>query len=172
MRPTRRQVLKALGVAAAGLGVAALGAGLLAERWYLAPPAQGYRFLSTREAAVARALAGAAWPAGPGSALDGADADLDHFLDALVAPWPEPTRALMLLLLGSLDDLCLLDEGSGFLDLTPGRRVEVLTGWLDSDTAELRAAVSSAVVLLGAGWTTHPKVGGVLPSLYRCGYYR
>lgn len=172
MTPTRRRVLQALGVASAGLAGAVVGAGMLSHRWYFELPERGYKYLSRREAALARALAGAAWPAGPGSALDGADADLDHFLDDLLDPWPAPTRGLMQLLLGSLDDLCLLDEGSSFLDLLPARRVEVLSGWMLSDVPEIRDALSSVVVLMGAGWTTHPRVGGILPSLYKCGYHR
>lgn len=166
---TRRAVLLA---AAGAIGAAGAGAGGLLVHWWTQDPDQGYAVLSKDEAAIARAIAGAAFPPGEVVALDGLEADLDRYLDAMMATWPALTRDLMRTLLHLLNELPLVGEGASYLSLTRERRMDVLMGWLQGDQAELRAAVSSVVVLLGMGYTTHPKVGGPLPHLYRCGYYR
>lgn len=170
--PSRRQLLIALGTAGAVLGALAVGTGAVVGRWYGRAPGGGFRHLSEDEAAIARAIAGAAWPATALTPLSGDQADLDYFLDELIAPWPENMRDLMRVLLHAIEDLSRLEGGAAFTALPLDERTRLLMGWLESDTAELRSAVSSAVILLGMGWTTHPDVGGPLPHLYRCGYYR
>ncbi len=170
--PSRRQVLGALGVAGAALGAAALGAGALTARWYHRPHGQGYQILSDREGAVARALAGAVWPRNAVCALGGDEADLDHYLDQMMLDWPAETRDLMRVLLGAFEDLSVLDEGAPFTELAPEAQSALFMRWFDHDVSEIHLAITSVAIVLGMGWTTHPKVDGPMKHLYRCGYYR
>ncbi len=161
-----------LGGAGAALGATLAGAGALTFRWYHREPGSAFQHLSENEAELLRAIAGVVWPATSRCPLSGADAELDHFFDAILGTWPAATRDLIRVLINALDDLCTLEHGAGLRALDEQARSAAFMAWVDSDLLELRSAVQSLVVLLGQGWSTHPDVGGIVPSLYKCGYGR
>ncbi len=169
MSLSRRQALALL---AAGPALAALGAGgVLATVWDQAP-GPGYRHLSPSEASFVRALGGAAWPATEACPLDGALAELDLFLDASLDSLPELPRKAARAGLHALDALTLPAAGARFRTLDLAQRSTWLTAWLNSDTMALRSAVTSIVLVLGMGYTTHPAAAPAFSRLYRCGYGR
>lgn len=172
MRPTRRQLLIALGGVGATLGAVGAGSAVLVHRWYDRERGQGYTNLSLEEAAVLRAFAGAIWPITAHTEISGEDANLDHFFDEIIGVWPETTRDMMRVLINALDDLSALEAGAGLPALDPLARTALLMGWHDSEIPELRSAVQSLVVLLGQGWSTHPDLKGPVRGLYKCGYGR
>ena len=165
--PTRRQLLALL---AAPPVLVAMGAGAAGLRWWDQPTQAGYRHLSQDEGAFLRALGGAAWPSTPACPLDGADADLDRFLDAAMDTLPETPRKAARLGLHALDALPLPLYRAPFRALDLQDRQDVLHGWLDSELMPLRTAVLSTVLLLGMGYTTHPDTAAVFSSLYKCRY--
>lgn len=166
---SRRTLLRAAGALTA---VAGGGALLTVGRWWDRGAGEGYLHLSPDEAAIVRAVAGAAWPAGEIVTLDGETADLDHFFDEMIHTMPEMPQKLLRALLHILDDLSRVTAGGGLVALTREARTKLIMGWMEDDLHELRSAVTGLVVLLGMGFTTHPKADGPLHHLYRCGYYR
>lgn len=166
---SRRTLLRAAGALTAVVGGGAL---LTVGRWWDRSAGEGYLHLSQDEAAVVRAVAGAAWPAGEVVALDGEVADLDHFFDQMLHTMPELPQKLLRTLIHALDDLARLSEGHGLVALSRDDRTTLVMRWLEDDSHELRSAVTALVVMLGMGFTTHPDARGPLPHLYRCGYYR
>lgn len=167
MAPTRRQVLALLAVPPALAAMGAVGAGVA---WWGQPTTAGYRHLSVDEAAFLRALAGAAWPATPACPLDGAQADLDRFLDASMDTLPPTPRQAARFGLHALDALPFPLHGAPFRALDLQARQQVLHGWLDSELMPLRTAVLSTVLLLGMGYTIHPDAVATFGSLYKCRY--
>ena len=161
-----------LGAAAAVTAVLGGGALVTLGRWWDRPPGEGYRWLSLEEAAIVRAVAGAAWPGGEVVALEGETAGLDHFFDEMLATMPETPVELLKLLLHVLDDLASLDAGTGLANLSKQARSDIVMGWLASPLPELRSATTGLVVLLGMGYTTHPEARWPFPHLYGCGYAR
>ncbi len=166
---SRRTLLRITGALAA---TAAGGALVTVGSWWDRDPASGYLTLSQDEAAIVRAVAGAAWPAGEVVALDGETADLDHYFDEMIHVMPAMPQKLLRTLLHALDGLALVSAGSGLVALSREARTELVMAWMDDDHHGLRSAVTGLVVMLGMGYTTHPGIKGQIPSLYRCGYYR
>lgn len=162
MKLSRRHLL-----ALASLCALAGGAGVASE-WWRTDAAPGRSFLDDDEAALVRALAGAAWPAAEG--LPGGDEmALDRFFDALMGGIPALPRDLLRALMHALDAWPTPLRLSDFVNLPLAERQEVLSGWLDHPLLEVRAAVQSLVMLLGMGWSRHPSVSARLSLLSNCG---
>jgi hypothetical protein len=159
---TRRHLL-----ALASLSALAAGAGLRAE-WWRTPAAAGFTHLDADEAALLRALAGAAWPAVDGLP-GGGEIGLDHFLDGLLGAMPDTPRDLMRALMHAVDGGPYPTRLSDFAGLPLAARQEVLAGWLAHPLLEVRSALQSLVVLLGMGWSAHPAVSARLSRLSACG---
>ena len=167
MKITRRHLL-ALSAATVAAGVVCAGG--VGLSWWDQPAGAGYQHLSTAEAEFVRAFGGAAFPGGATVALDGSDAGLDHFYDALLDGMPEVTASLLRLLTHALDGAARLGGGGGFTALSRQAQQAHLEAWLQSDIAEVRGAISSLVVLLGMGYTIHPDVAPLMSQWHRCGY--
>lgn len=169
MRLNRRQLLALLAAPPALAALATVGVGV---HWWDQPPGATMRHLSPDEAEFIRAFAGAAWPATEACALDGAQADLDHLFDESLSGLELRARQAARLGLHALDQVPLVSHGHTFHGLDPAARGQVLASWLDSDLMPLRAAVTGVVVLVGMGYTTHPRTEAVFSGLYRCWYGR
>lgn len=169
MTPSRRNLLLGLAAGSALLGA---GAGAALVGALDAPPAPGLRFLAREEAEFLRALAGAAWPPTPICPLDGAQAELLPFVEQSLEQLPAGLRQATRLGLRALDAHPLARYGLAFRALDRGARQAWLDGWLTSDEMVLRNAVSSLVLLLGMGYSTHPAAAPAFGHLYRCGYAR
>jgi Gluconate 2-dehydrogenase subunit 3 len=154
-------------LALASLCALAGGAGVATE-WWRTDPAPGRTFLDDDEAALLRALAGAAWPAVDG--LPGGDEmALDQFFDALMRSVPQLPRDLMRVLMHALDAWPTPLHLSDYVGMPVAQRQAVLQGWLDHPLLEVRSAVQSLVILLGMGWSRHPAVSMRLSLLSNCG---
>jgi hypothetical protein len=167
MKITRRHLI-ALGSATAAAGM--VGVAFEGASWWNQPAGATYTVLSDDEAQFVRALAGVAYPRVPDIDLAGEDANLDRFFDSLLSHMPEQPRQLLRLLLHGLDTGPVLTHGSRFRSLSRSERSAVFDSWLTSDLAELRNAGQSLVLLLGMGWTIHPKVVPRMKRIHSCGY--
>jgi len=167
MQITRRHVI-ALSAATAAAG--AIGAGGLGLRWWNQSPDGQFAALSEEEAEIVRAIAGAAYPPTTTIPLNGADAGLDRFFDAMLTHIPQTTRKLLKLLLHGLDGGVVLTHGTTFAALDSPTQSEVLEEWLNHDLADLRNAAQSLVLLLGMGWSIHPQVAPTMQRYHSCGY--
>lgn len=164
---SRRHLLALLGATAAAAGL--VGAGTVV-RWWDAAPDAPYAQLSDEEAAVVRAWAQAAFPGGESAALEGGEAALDRYFDALLGALPETQAKLMKVLLHAIEAGSLLLGGGRFTRLEEREARAVFHALVDHDVAEVRGAVLGLTTLLGAGYTTHPAVAPQLARLHRCGY--
>jgi hypothetical protein len=169
MAITRRHLLAASAAIAAAAATCTGGIGL---RWWDAAPGVERVNLADEEAALVRALSGAAFPAGAVIGLSGADADLDRFFDAMLSGMPKLTGDLLKLLAQALDHLPLATRGARFTALSLPDQQAQLEAWLSSDQAELRSAVQSIVILLAMGYTTHPEIAPMMSAWHGCGYGR
>lgn len=169
MKITRRHLLA---LSAASAAATALCAGGVATQWWAQPADGNHRKLAAEEARFVRGFAGAAFPAGPYIALSGADAGIDDFFDAVLDGMPDITADLLRLLMHALEHAPLPIHGGRFTMLPLDKQQHVLQGWLHHDIAEFRGAVSSLLVLLGMGYTTHPDVAPIMGAWHRCGYGR
>ena len=167
MQISRRHLLALLAASAASVG---LVGGSVAVRWWDVPAEAPFQHLSTAEATMVRAWSAAAFPAGPAAALDGGDAALDRFFDALLGALPATQRKLMKLLLHALDSAALPLAGGFFCGLGPTDARAVFHQLIEADLAEVRGATQGLTTLLGAGYTTHPTIAPQLAVLHRCGY--
>lgn len=167
MSLSRRQVIA---LVAAAPVLASLAAGGVVARVWDQPAADGLRHLSASEAEFLRALAGAAWPANDRCPLDGAAAGLDVFFDSTLDTLPELPRTAARAGLHALDALPLSTDGDRFSALTPALRTQKVEAWLNSDSLNLRSAVTSLVLVLGMGYTIHQSAAPAFSRLYRCGY--
>ncbi|MEL6346261.1 MAG: hypothetical protein AAFV53_24335 [Myxococcota bacterium] len=169
MRITRRHLLALTSASAAAATVCAGG---IAIRWWDQPAGVGYQALSEHEAAFVRAFGGAAFPGGAVIALDGSDADLDRFFDAMLAAMPALTGNLLKLLIQALDGETMLTHGARYTTLRRQIQQEQLEALRQSRVVAVRNAVDSLIVLLGMGYTTHPSVAPLMSQWHRCGYGR
>lgn len=169
MQITRRTLLALTAASAVATGLCAGGTAL---RWWDAPPGGGYRQLSDGEAAFVRSFGAAAFPGGDFIALDGGSADMDRFFDALLDGMEPLTADLLKLLLQALQRATLPTHGASFTALSVSAQQDALMSWFKSDIADVRAAVTSFIVLLGMGYTTHPDVSPIMSQWHRCGYGR
>ena len=147
-----------------------IGTGGLYIRWWDQEPSDPYARLSDEEVRIVRAFASAAFPSTQAIALDGYDADLDRFFDTMLMHVPTPTAKLLKLLLHGLDSATVLTHGATFSTLEKSEKMQALEGWLQHDLAEVRNATQSLVLLLGMGWSTHPKVAPFMQRMHNCGY--
>ena len=169
---SRRTLLK-LGTAGAALtAVVTGGGGLVLASWWDREAAPGYRCLSPEEAGFCRSLAEVAWPPSPQLPLPGAQADLDHYVDELVASMTPTLGKQFRLLLHLLDSLPRATRLASFQDLDFTAREEIMLGWLHSELAELRSGATSILLFLGMGYTTHPDNAPMFSRMYGCGYGR
>ncbi|NOY27670.1 MAG: gluconate 2-dehydrogenase subunit 3 family protein [Oligoflexia bacterium] len=159
-----------LALAATPPALAALGLGVVGVRWWHQPAGPGFTWISPSEAAIVRSLAGAAWPATAACPLDGADADLDHFVDGVLSTLAASPRSAIRMGLHTINDLCLPTHQSAFSTLDRTSQQDVLAGWLDSESMHLRTAALSLVLFIGMGYTIHPATAGTFGHLYRCRY--
>jgi hypothetical protein len=167
MRISRRHLL-ALSSAAAAAGM--IGVGMEVIDWWDQPHGADFDVLADDEARFVRALALAAYPRVPDIDIDGATANLDHFLDQILRHMSETSRNLIRLLLHGLDTSTLLTDGARFSGLDVAARSDALQAWLNHDLSEVRNAAQSMVLLLGMGWTIHPAVVPKMRLLHSCGY--
>ena len=164
---TRRHLI-ALTAATAAAG--ALGVGGIGLRWWNQSASEGFGQLSLEEAAIVRAIAGAAYPRTEPIPLDGSEAGLDRYFDAMLAHVPQTTAKLLKLLLHGLDGGTVLTHGTTFAALSHADQQQVLSSWIEHDLAELRNAAQSLILLLGMGWTIHPEVAPFMQRFHSCGY--
>jgi hypothetical protein len=140
--------------------------------WWDQPPGRGYQQLSAQEAGSLRAFSRAAVPGGGVIALSGADAVIDRFFDAVLGGMPPLTVELLRLLMPALGRAPLLEHDSPFTGLPLPTQQVAPRRWFISDVSGIRGAISSLVVLLGMGYTTHPEVSPIMSAWHRCGYGR
>lgn len=164
---SRRTLLAMLGATAAAVG---LGGAVTAARWWDAAPDAPFAQLSAEEAAVVRAWAQAAFPGGESASLEGGDARLDRYFDALLGALPPTQAKLMKVLLHAIEAGSLLLGGGRFTRLEEPEARAVFHSLVGHELAEVRGAVLGLTTLLGAGYTTHPDVAPQLARLHRCGY--
>ena len=169
MKITRRHLLALSAATAAATGLLAGGT---VYRWWDQPPDGAFAHLTDDEAAFLRSFSGAAFPSGDTIPLSGADAGIDVFFDAVLGGMPELTGNLLKLLAQALERATLLSHGGHFTALPLDVQQSALKMWMHSDIAEIRGAVTSLVVLLGMGYTTHPEVSPIMSAWHRCGYGR
>ena len=164
---TRRHLI-ALTTATAAAG--ALGVGGVGFRWWNQPAEESFGLLSVEEGAIVRAIAGAAYPRTEAIPLDGSEAGLDRYFDAMLGHVPPITAKLLKFLLHGLDGGTVLTHGATFTSLSRQDQDAVLTTWIHHDLSDLRNAAQSLVLLLGMGWTIHPKVAPYMQQFHSCGY--
>lgn len=167
MKLSRRHILALIGAAGA---LSMAGAATVGLQWWDQAPDAPFGALEAEEAAVVRAVAGAAFPGGATIALHGKDADLDRFFDSLLLALPEMQRTLLKLLLHALEAGALASAGGRLTGLPEAEQRAFVMGLLQHPLAEVRGAVQGLVVLLGMGYTTHPTVAPVMSAWHRCGY--
>ncbi len=167
MRITRRHVL-ALGAAVSAAG--GIGVGVLYTRWWDRPVGDDYRFLSNEEGAFLEAFADTAYPAGGLPSVSGGELALSHFLDELAGAMEPMSRTLIRALFHLMDDWPLPARSARFAELDPEARRAVFEVWMRHDLAEIRNAFQSIVLLLGMGYTTHPRTVDWFRQLYPCTY--
>lgn len=168
MSVTRRQLL------AAGAAIAAtslVGVGALGLHWYDQPAQAGFTWLSEDEAAFLSAFAEGLYPAGGEPELAGAEANLDHFVDGVIEHMPAFQQQGLKLLFHGIDALALSTEAASFTSLPAERRESLILEWLQHPIAEVRSGVQSIVLLMGMGYTTHPRAVEHFSALTRCGIY-
>ena len=164
---TRRHVL-ALGAAIGAAG--GVGVGALYSRWWDQPVGEGYVHLSLEEGAFLEAFAETAYPPGGTPAVSGGELGLSHFLDELAGAMEPTARTLIRALFHLMDDWPLPARGARFTDLDQAQRTEVFGVWMHHELSEIRNAFQSIVLLLGMGYTTHPRTVGWFRQLYACAY--
>lgn len=172
MKITRRHVIAASALAAGAGAIGATVLGGTAASWWKRPAAEGYAVLSEEEGAFLRAFAATAYPATPAIPHAGGDLDLDRYVDANLSSMAETQRNLIKVLLHALDTWPMPARRAGFVQLDPAQRAEVLHHWLTHFRGEVRQAATSLVLLVGMGYTTHPKVAPFFAALHTCGYAR
>jgi hypothetical protein len=169
MQISRRHLLAlSAGTAAAG----AIGVGGLAISWWNKPADTAYRTMSDDEGAFVRAWSGAAFPKTELTPIDGATASLDHFFDEMLHAMPSDTAKLLRMLLHGLDTLPLATDGAHFTELDSNTQQHLFEEWTHSDVSLFRSATQSLVLLVGMGWSTHPRVAPTMQKLHSCGYGR
>ena len=167
MAISRRQLL-ALGTATS-TAVGLLGAGTIWS-WWDTDPSDSYKSLNDEEAKMIQCIAAAAFPAGDTIPLDGKEAKLDYFFDDLLLSMTNTNRKLLKLLLHAVDKITIPSHLSAFSDLDPITHRQLLADWLAHDNHLFRGAIQSLVILLGMGYTNHPKASKVLSQYFRCGF--
>jgi hypothetical protein len=161
-------MLAAVGAFAAA---SAIGVGALGLHWYDQPAEAGYVWLSEDEARFVRAFAEGLFPAGGEPELGGGEAQLDRFIDGVIEHMPGFQQQGLKLLFHGIDALALSTEGQAFTALSASRRSGLILEWLQHPIAEVRSGVQSIVLLLGMGYTTHPKAVQTFSALTRCGIH-
>ena len=167
MEMTRRQLLRwttTLGLASTVVGTIQL------YRWWDTDPDTPFANLNTLEASVVRAVGRGAFPSGDTIALNGEEASLDRFFDTLLTSMTDENRVLLKLLLEAVERTSLLSHGTFFTSLSSIEQQQCIESWLDSSNALFRGAIQSLVVLLGMGYTAHPKASAHLSRYFRCGF--
>lgn len=167
MPVTRRQILAALAGSAV---VASLGSGAVVWSWWDRPAGAELKALSTDEYAFIQAVAEAWMPGGGEPDLSGADAQLGHFMDDLIAAMVPMQGKEFKLLLNLLDDFTIPRRLARFSSLELDVRIEVLGGWLEGNNHLLRSGVQAVVALLASGYTMHPDIADKVNDWYLCGY--
>ena len=164
---TRRHLL-ALSTA---IGAAAvIGSGATLITWWKAPAEQPYTNLTTKEAMVINAFSEAAFPGGGAAPIDGKDADLDRFMDALLNTMDSNKSGLIKLLLHVIESSAFLSGRLSFCKMPLADRQQQINEWFDSKNHHLRSAIVGFTTLLGMGYTTHPTVAKELSAYHMCGY--
>lgn len=169
MKFTRRHVFA---MTALTTGAAAATAGVVGARWWDRPAGTGYQHLSDEEGAFLRAFAGATYPTTQAIPHDGAELDLDHYLDDALGAMVETQRNLIKVLLHALDTWPMPRRLDAFADLDRLQQQEVIEHWTTHFRGEVRQAATSLVLLVGMGYTTHPRVAPFFAALHSCGYSR
>ncbi|MEC7947388.1 MAG: hypothetical protein VX265_07440 [Myxococcota bacterium] len=169
MQLTRRHVLA---MTALTTGAAAATAGVVGARWWDRPAGAGFRHLSAAEGVFLRAFAGATYPATVAIPHDGGDLALDHYLDDALQTMVGTQRSLVKVLLHALDTWPMPRRRHAFADLDRPQQQQVVDHWTTHFRSEVRQAATSLVLLVGMGYTTHPRVAPFFASLHTCGYGR
>ena len=167
MEMTRRQLLRwttALGFASTVVGTVQL------YRWWDTAPEAPFVNLNILEANVVRAVGSGAFPSGETIDLDGGEASLDRFFDTLLTSMTNENRVLLKLLLEAVERTSLISHGTFFTSLSATDQQQCIESWLNSSNALFRGAIQSLVVLLGIGYTAHPKASTHLSRYFRCGF--
>jgi len=173
MALSRRQLLTLAAAVPVAGGLLAIGAGgTVAWQWWDRPAGAGLKRLADDEHAFAQALAEAWMPHGGEPEISGAEAELGHFLDGVVAGMGLTQGNELKLLCQALDDLPRLTHLAPFRSLDLDTRIAVLDGWLHSDQWLLRNTILGLLSLLGTGFTTHPEVLPYIRPHFKCAYGR
>jgi len=173
MPVTRRQLVTLAAAVPVAGGLLAVGAGgTVAWQWWDRPAGEGLQRLASDEHAFAQAVAEAWMPHGGDPPISGAEAELGHFLDGILAGMPPGQANELKLLLQALDDLPRLTHFAPYRSLDLDTRIAVLDGWLHSDQWLLRNGILGLLSLIGTGYTTHPEVLEHVRPLFRCAYGR
>ena len=166
--PITRRHFIALGAATA-VSATLVGSATLVSWWDTLPDAP-YHALNSHEANVLRHFAKAAFPSGDAIPMDGSEAQLDRFFDTILMSMTDQNRKLLKLLIQAIDKFPVPLHFASFSTMpTPDQR-ELITNWLAHDNHLFRGAITSLVLLLGMGYTSHPTASKVLESSFRCGF--
>ena len=140
--------------------------------WWRIPPAQNYVVLADEEILFVQALSATAYPAGSATPLNGKEAQIDRYFDQILANMSGNNPHLLKLLLHFLDNLPLTTHLTSFSQASTTTQQAIFNDWFSSDQYLLRNAIQSLVILLGMGYTTHPKIASKLAPFHRCGFGR
>ena len=163
----RRQLLRIGGLSTLGL---TLGGGLVYSQWWNAPANAPYQRLSTHEASLVRAISTVAFPSGDIISISPEQLSLDRYFDILLQSMPETQGKLLKLLLNALNSAPYLTFDNTFLMQSPEQQHKQLQSWLNHPQHLLRNAVTSLVILIGMGYTSHPKIAPHFAQFHLCGY--
>ena len=167
MALTRRQLITIGAIAGISSGV---GITVIGISWWNTPADAPYQNMNHDEALILSIIAGAAFPAGRVISLDGSMLNLDRFFDQMLSDMPELQSKLLKLLLNALNSAPYLDFKNTLSAQSPTEQKEQLQRWLNHPNHLFRNAVTSLVILIGMGYTSHPEVSPYFNQMHRCGY--
>lgn len=163
----RRQLLRIGGLAALAL---TFGGSAIYSEWWDTLPDEPYQRLSNQEASLVRAVSSVAFPSGDIISISPDQLSLDRYFDILLLSMPETQSKLLKLLLNALNSAPYLTLDKTFLMQSPEQQHEQLQTWLNHPQHLLRNAVTSLVILIGMGYTSHPKIAPHFAQFHLCGY--
>ena len=83
---------------------------------------------------------------------------------------PETQAKLLKLLINALNTAPYLNLNSAFLKQSAEQQSQQLQTWLNHSNHLIRNAVTSLTILIGMGYTSHPRVSSFFARYHQCGY--
>ena len=156
--------------AAAALSSASIASSIVVAQWWDTAPQTPYTNLSTEEANTVLLISKSAFPAGEHHHMDGAQAQLDRFLDQFLSQINDQNRKLLKLLLQATERISIPTHGSYFSNLAENQQQRCIEDLVRHPQHLIRSAYQSLIAILGMGYSTHPDMAEKIATLHRCGY--